>query len=178
MFKKIAIAIVVLIAAVLLFAATRPNTFRVQRSAAIKAPPEKIYGIISDFKRWGSWSPYEKFDPAMKRTYGDVTSGKGAVYAWEGNSQVGSGRMEITAVSPPSGITIALDFYKPFTAHNTAEYTLQALPDSTTFVTWAMHGPQPYLAKVMCLFVNMDKMVGGQFEEGLANLKAVSEKPE
>ena len=176
MFKKILIAIVVIIAAILIFAATRPDTFRVQRSANIKASPEKIYAILSDFQSWPSWSPYEKFDPAMKRTYGDVKSGKGAVYGWEGNSKVGSGRMEITDETPPSKMLIALDFYKPFKAHNTAEYTLDVQPDSTTTVTWAMYGHQPYLGKVMCLFMNMDKMVGTQFEEGLANLKAVSEK--
>ena len=175
MFKIVAVVVVLLVAAVLIFAVTRPDTFRVQRSISIKAPPDKIYALINDFDRWRAWSPYEKLDPAMKRNRSGATSGKGSVYEWEGNSKVGKGRMEIADTSPPSRMTIKLDFLKPFEAHNTAEFTLDAKGDATN-VTWAMDGPVSYPVKIMHLFFNMDKMVGSQFEEGLANLKAIAEK--
>jgi hypothetical protein len=175
MIKTIAIAVVVLLAALLGFAATRPNTFRVQRATSMKVPPEKIFALINDFHSWGSWSPWEKMDPAMKRTHSGAANGKEAVYEWEGNKKVGKGRMEITESSPLSKITIKLDFIKPFEGHNIAEFTLEAKGDSTN-VTWAMYGPSPYIAKVMGLFCNMDKMIGKDFETGLANMKAVVEK--
>jgi len=175
MLKNIAIAVVVLVAAVLLFAATRPDNFSVERTASIKAPPEKIFPLITDLHSWGSWSPWEKMDPAMKRTYSGAASGKGAVYAWEGNSKVGEGRMEITDVSPPSEVTIKLDFVKPFEGHNIAEFTLEPKGDSTN-VTWTMYGPTAYVAKVIGIFVSMDSMIGKEFETGLANLKTVAEK--
>ena len=174
MLKLILIVIVVAIVAVLVLAATRPDVFRVERTAAIKAPPEKIFPFINDFHSWAAWSPWEKMDPALKRTYSGPSSGKGAQYAWEGNSKVGSGSMEITEASPPGKIVIRLDFMKPFEAHNIAEFTLVPGGDSTT-VTWAMYGPSPYMAKIMHLFFSMDRMVGGSFEEGLANLKAAAE---
>ena len=145
MLKKIALVFVVLIAAVLIFAATKPDIFRVQRVAAIKAPPDKIFPLINDFKQWGAWSPWEKKDPAMKRTFGAVTSGKGAAYAWEGNKDVGSGSMEITESVAPSKVGLKLDFLKPFEAHNTVEFTLAPAGDVTN-VTWAMQGPTPYFA--------------------------------
>jgi uncharacterized protein YndB with AHSA1/START domain len=175
MFKTIAIVVVVLIAAVLAYAATKPDTFRVQRAASIKAPPEKIFAVLNDFRRWDAWSPWEKKDPAMKRTFGTATSGKGATYAWEGNRDVGQGRMEITESVPPSKVAIKLDFLKPFEAHNIVELTLEPKGDATN-ITWAMHGPNPYFAKVMQVFLSMDSMVGKDFETGLANLKAVAEK--
>jgi len=173
MLKTIAIIVVVLIAAILGYAMTMPDSFRVQRTTSIKAPPEKIFSIINDFHRWGSWSPWEKMDPEMKRTYSGAASGKGAAYAWQGNSKVGEGRMEIADTSP-SKVTIKLDFMKPFEAHNTAEFTLEPKGDSTN-VTWAMYGPSEFITKVMGVFVSMDKMVGKDFETGLANLKAVAE---
>ena len=175
MLKTIAIVVVVLIAGVLLFAATKPDTFRVERSASIKAPPEKIFAILNDFKQWGAWSPWEKKDPAMKRNFGATTSGKGATYGWEGNKDVGTGSMTITESTPFSKLAINLDFLKPFEAHNVAEFTLTAQGD-TTLVTWAMHGPANYMTKIIHVFMNMDKMVGSDFEAGLANLKAVAEK--
>jgi carbon monoxide dehydrogenase subunit G len=174
MIKIIAIVVVVLIAAILILAAGKPDTFRVQRAARIKAPPEKIFGFINDFNRWGSWSPWEKKDPAMKRTYGASTSGKGAVYAWEGNKDVGQGRMEIAESSPPSKVTLKLDFVKPFEAHNIVEFALEPKGDATN-VTWAMQGATPYFAKIIHVFINMDSMVGKDFETGLANLKAAAE---
>ena len=175
MLKKIALVLVVLIAAVLIFAATKPDIFRVQRAAAIKAPPDKIFPLINDFKQWGAWSPWEKKDPAMKRTFGAVTSGKGATYAWEGNKDVGSGSMEITESVAPSKVGLKLDFLKPFEAHNTVEFTLAPAGDVTN-VTWAMQGPTPYFAKIIHVFMDMDSMVGKDFEAGLANLKAAAEK--
>jgi uncharacterized protein YndB with AHSA1/START domain len=175
MLKNIAIAGVVLIAAVLVFAATRPDNFRVQRATSIKAPPEKIFPLITDLHSWGSWSPWEKMDPAMKRTYSGAASGKGAVYAWEGNSKVGEGRMEITDVSPPSKVAIKLDFVKPIEGHNIAEFTLEPKGDSTN-VTWTMYGPTAYVAKVIGIFVSMDSMIGKEFETCLANLRTVAER--
>jgi uncharacterized protein YndB with AHSA1/START domain len=175
MLKNIAIAVVVLVAAVLLFAATRPDNFSVERTASIKAPPEKIFPLITNLHSWGSWSPWENMDPAMKRTYSGAASGKGAVYAWQGNSKVGEGRMEITDVSPPSEVTIKLDFVKPFEGHNIAEFKLEPKGDSTN-VTWTMYGPTAYVAKVIGIFVSMDSMIGKEFETGLANLKTVAEK--
>ena len=174
MLKTIAIIAVVLIAAILGYAMTVPDNFRVQRTTSIKAPPEKIFPLINDLHRWGSWSPWEKMDPEMKRTYSGAAAGKGAAYAWQGNSKVGEGRMEIADTSPPSKVTIKLDFMKPFEAHNTAEFTLEPKGDSTN-VTWAMYGPSEFITKVMGVFVSMDKMVGKDFETGLANLKAVAE---
>jgi uncharacterized protein YndB with AHSA1/START domain len=175
MLKKIAIVVVVLVAALLAFAATRPDSFRVQRSASIKAAPEKVYPLIADFRSWSAWSPWEKLDPAMKRTHSGAASGNGAVYAWEGNREVGAGRMEIVEAAPPSRIRIKLDFLQPFEAHNFAEFTLAPAGDGTT-VTWAMYGPNTFLSNLMSVFVSMDGMVGGYFESGLANLKAASEK--
>lgn len=175
MFKTIALAILALIAVVLIYAATRPDSFRVERSTRIEAPPEKIAALISDFHQWGTWSPYEKLDPAMKRTYGGAASGKGATYAWQSDGKAGAGSMEILDAQPSSKITIKLDFLKPFEAHNTAEFILQPQGGATQ-VTWAMFGASPYISKLMGLFFNIDTMVGKDFEAGLANLKAASEK--
>ena len=175
MLKKIALVILALAAIVLIYAATRPGTFRVERTARIAAPPEKIFPLINDFHRWGEWSPYEKLDPGMKRTFGGASAGKGATYAWEGNDKAGAGRMEILESAPSSKISIKLDFTKPFEARNMAEFTLQPQGGETQ-VTWAMHGPSPYVAKLMGIFFNMDQMIGKDFETGLANLKTASVK--
>ena len=174
MLKTIGIVVIVLIAGVLIFAATKPDTFRVQRAASIKAPPEKIAAVLGDFHGWEAWSPWEKMDPAMKRSYSGAPKGKGAVYAWEGNGKVGQGRMEITE-DAPSRVAMDLDFAKPFEAHNKVVFTLAPKGDSTE-VVWSMQGPVPYVAKIVHVFVDMDSMVGGQFETGLANLKSVTEK--
>lgn len=174
MLKIILIIIAVLIVAILIYAATRPDTFRTERSTTVKAPPEKIFPLINDFHQWEAWSPWEKLDPAIKRTYGSVASGKDSVYEWSGNKEVGQGRMEIIESSPPSRLVIKIDFIAPFEAHNTVEFTLAPQGDSTT-VTQAMFGPSPYLFKLMGLFINCDKMVGKKQEEGLASLKAITE---
>ena len=174
MLKNILGVIVVLLAAVLILASMKPDVFRVERSASIKAPPERVFALINDFKAWTTWSPWEKKDPAMKRSYGAVTSGKGATYGWEGNNDVGQGSMEITGVAPASKIELKIDFVKPMEGHNTIVFTLTPLGEMTQ-VTWTMQGPTPFIGKIFHVFMNMDKMVGGDFEAGLANLKAAAE---
>lgn len=177
-FMYIIVAIAAVIAIILIVAAMRPDTFRVQRSVDINAPAEKIFPLINDYKHWGSWSPYEKVDPAMQRTFSGAPSGKGSVYEWSGNKNVGHGRMEIMDAAPHSKIVIKLDFFSPFEAHNTAEFTMQPKGSATnvTNVTWAMHGPVSYVAKIIHMFMNMDRMCGDQFQQGLASMKAVAEK--
>ena len=171
----IAITVAIAIAIVLILAATKPDTFSVRRVTTVRAPPEKIFPLINDFHQWGTWSPWEDKDPAMKRTYSGAGSGKGAVYAWDGNKNVGTGRMEILEVSAPSKIVIKLDFFKPFEAHNTAEFTMLPQGDATS-VTWLMHGTAPFMSKVMQVFMNMDKMIGKDFDAGLAKLKKLTER--
>lgn len=175
MIKIIAIIIAVLIVAVLIYAATRPDSFRIERSLNIKAPPEKLFPHINDFHQWQAWSPWEKIDPAAKATYSGTDNGVGAVYEWNGNNEVGQGRMEIIESAPPAKVVLKIDFIKPFEGHNTVEFKLVPQGDTTT-VTQAMYGSSPYLSKLMCLFFSMDKMVGSRYEEGLANLKALAEK--
>lgn len=173
MLKKIALIVVGLLVAVLLFAMTKPDRFVVTRSARIAAPAEQIFPLLDDFHRWGAWSPWEKLDPGMSRTFSGPDSGVGAQYAWTGNKQVGTGSMEILESVPSSKLLVALNFLKPFEAHNTAEFALSPVGDSTE-VTWTMRGPNPFLHKVMSVFVSMDKLVGPDFERGLANLQAAA----
>ena len=170
----IGVVIVVAIAGVLLYAATKPDSFRVQRVVLINAPSDKVFPLINDIKAWTVWSPYEKKDPAMKRTYGAVTAGKGATYAWEGDKNVGQGSIEMIE-SGPRKIVIKLDFLKPFEAHNMGEFLLEPKGDSTS-VTWATYGPSPYMSKVIGTFMNIDDLIGRDFEKGLADLKAAAEK--
>ena len=168
------LAIVVLVlAAILIYAAAKPDSFGVQRATAINAPAEKIFPLINDLHAHTSWSPFEK-DPNMKRTHSGAPQGKGAVYEWDGDRKVGSGRLAI-ADSTPSNITMILDMFKPFKAHNTVNFLLEPQGGGTR-VTWAMRGQQPYMAKLMSTFIDCDKMVGGQFEEELAKLKALAER--
>lgn len=182
MMKTLAIVgviVLVAVAAILIYAATKPNSFRVQRSAVIDAPPNEIFPYINELKRWAAWSPYDRKDPGTKRTYNGPESGKGAIYEWDGNKSVGRGRMEIVEVTLPGRILFKLDFIRPFEAHNMAEFTLEP-GNGQTNVTWALYGPSPYFAKVMGvvmgLFMNVDDMVGKDFVAGLANLKTVVEK--
>jgi len=175
MLKIIGIVVAILIAGVLVLAARKPDTFRVERSASIQASPEEVFSLINDFKQWGAWSPWEKKDLAMKRNFGPATSGKGARYAWDGNKDVGQGSMEIAESVPPSRVLIKLDFLKPFEAHNTVEFTLVPRGNATD-VRWSMQGPTPYFAKIIHVFIDMDKMVGSNFEAGLAAMKAAAEK--
>jgi hypothetical protein len=178
MFEIIAIIAIVLaiaIAVILILAATKPNRFSIQRATTVKAAPEKIFPLINDFHQWGSWSPYETKDPAMKRSYSGADSGRGAVYGWDGNKNVGSGRMEILVTTVPTKIVIKLDFFTPFEGHNTAEFTMLPQGDAT-HLNWLMHGPASFMSKVMQVFINLDHMIGKDFEIGLANLKSLTEK--
>lgn len=172
--KIIALGGLIVIAAFLIFVATRPDTFLIQRSATINAPAEKIAPLISDFHSWVAWSPYEKLDPAMKKTFSGAQNGKGAVYEWSGNQQAGQGRMEITEAST-SLVTIKTDFVKPMKASDIIEFKLVPNGPSTN-VTWSIRGPNPFIGKLMGVFFNIDQMVGKDFEAGLASLKAVAEK--
>jgi uncharacterized protein YndB with AHSA1/START domain len=174
MFKKIALAVVVLIATILVFAATRPDVFSVERSASIKAAPGKIFPLINDFHQWDAWTPYNK-DREMKKSYSGAASGVGAISTWEGNREVGQGSITITESIPPAKIVMDLQMVKPFNCRNRVEFTLTPTGDATT-VRWTMTGANTYISKLMGLFFSMDRMVGGDFEAGLAGLKRVAEK--
>jgi hypothetical protein len=176
MFKVILGIALILVIAILLYAWTRPSTFYVERSTVIQAPPEKIFPLVDDFHQWGTWSPWEKLDPAMQRTFSGPESGKGAGYAWQGNKQVGQGNMQITDTAAPNRVTIKLDFIKPFEGHEITEIMLDPAGNGSTTVKWTMQGPNSYLAKLFGVFVNMDKSIGKDFETGLANLKTASER--
>ena len=168
------IAVVIVVVAFLAFVASRPAEFRMSRSAEIDAPADRIYAHVADFHHWDAWSPFEKYDRNMTKTFSGAPSGPGAVYEWSGNSKAGQGRMEIVDATAPSATTIDLHFIKPFDARNTTVFTFDPVPNGTR-VTWAMNGKNNFMAKLFHVFVNMDKMVGKDFEEGLANLKRVSE---
>jgi uncharacterized protein YndB with AHSA1/START domain len=175
----IAVVLAIAIAIVLLLAAAKPDNFRVRRATTVEASPEKVFPLINDFHQWATWSPWENKDPAMKRSYSGAANGRGAVYGWDGNKKVGSGRMEIIDASQPSKIVIKLDFFTPFEGHNTAEFTILPQGQGTnviTHLTWEMYGPAPFMSKVMQVFMNMDTVIGKDFETGLANLKRLTEK--
>ncbi|MGE0383266.1 MAG: SRPBCC family protein [Gammaproteobacteria bacterium] len=174
MWKILFLGLLGAIAAVLVIAARRPDRFRLQRSIQVRAAPEAVYALIEDFHRWTQWSPWEHRDPAMQRSYEGPQAGVGAVYGWNG-AKVGQGRMEILEAVPGARVRIKLDFLRPMQARNTAEFTLDAR-DGGTFVTWAMEGPQPFMAKVVSVFMDMERMVGPDFETGLANLQAAAER--
>jgi hypothetical protein len=176
MLEIIAIILAVLIAAVVIvlaLAARKPDTFTYTRSTRINAPPEKIAPLVSDFRRWRAWSPYEDRDPELKRSYSGKESGVGAIYAWEGNKNVGSGRMEILE-STPRNVRIQLDFFAPFKASNVAEFSFTP-QGSATEVVWAMTGRNVFIGKLMSVFMDMDKMIGRDFETGLAAMKVAAE---
>ena len=156
------------------FVATRPGSFKVQRSASINAPAETVFPLINDFHRWAEWSPFERFDPDMRRSFGGAQQGNGATYAWEGNNKAGKGSMEIIGSTPPSNVKIQLDFEKPFPSNNLTDFILQPSGDQTN-VTWAMSGPSSFIVKFIGIFMSMDRMIGKDFEEGLFNLKRVAE---
>lgn len=174
MLKNIAVIVAGLIVIFLGFVFTRPATFRIERSAVIDAPPAKIFPFINDFRSWGAWSPWERIDRNMQRNYVGPLTGPGSAYEWSGNEEIGSGRMEITATTPPTKLVIDLHFISPFEARNTAEFTLVPQGNSTK-VTWAMYGPNTFMGKLMGLFMNVDKMIGDNFEAGLTNLKGLAE---
>lgn len=174
MFKYLIIVLAVVLGGVLVYAASRPDTFSVERRISIDAPPDEIFPLINDLHRFTQWSPYEQKDPSMNRNHSGAALGVGAIYAWDGDGEVGQGSMEITESSEPSRVTIQLDFVRPFKARNIVDFTLVPTGKATE-VTWAMHGPSPYVSKVMGVFFNMDRMVGRDFESGLVKLKALAE---
>jgi uncharacterized protein YndB with AHSA1/START domain len=150
------------------------DTYSVQRSVTVEAPPERVYAHIIDFHQWRDWSPWDQLDPAMKTTYSGAAAGPGARYEWSGNRKVGRGSMEITDASEPSRVTIALEFLKPFKASNTTEFVLRPTNDGTA-VTWTMKGRNTFLTRVMGVFKSMDSLIGPDFERGLAALKTTAE---
>lgn len=174
MIKTTLLVVAALIAIVLVYATTRPDHFRVVRSATIKAPPERLHALINDMHAFNRWNAYARKDPGMKGRYAGPASGKGAAYAWE-SDKVGTGSLEIIDTAAPRTVAMKLDFIKPFEAHNTAAFTIQPEAADATRVTWSMQGPVPYVGKIMHLFFDMDRMVGQDFEEGLVNLKTLAE---
>jgi uncharacterized protein YndB with AHSA1/START domain len=171
------LVILLLLALVLvIFAATKPNEFTIRRSISIHAAAERIYALIADFRQWPKWSPWEALDPNLKRTMSGMESGVDAIYEWDGNKKAGAGRMEIVQASPPSRIEIRLNFLRPFRAENKVVFTLIPAGDGTN-VIWEMSGVNNLGFKIMGILMNMDKLVGRDFEKGLAAMKAEAEKP-
>lgn len=177
MLLKLFAALVVLVFAVLVFAATKPDTFRIQRSIIIQAPPEKVFPLLDNLHNWPQWAPQDQEDPTMQRSYIGPESGVGAVSDWKGSGSSGKGRMTIVESAPPRSITIDVDWVKPFTTRNVNQFTLE--PDgSSTRVTWSMQGPNLFPMKLLSVFTNLDRVMGKHFEDGLANLKVRAERGE
>ena len=174
MFKKILIAIGVLIVVLVIVVAMQPADFRVTRSATINTPSGPVFERVNNFQKWYEWSPWEKLDPKLQRTYDGASEGEGAIYSWVGNKDVGEGRMTITESKSNALVRIKLEFIKPFAAVNTTEFTFTGDGHQTT-VKWDMTGRNNFMSKAFCLFMSMDKMVGGDFEKGLSQLKTVAE---
>jgi hypothetical protein len=173
MLKKIALVLLLVVVGFAVFVATRPADFRLTRERTLTAPPAVVHAFLNDFHKWADWSPWEKLDPAMKRDYSGAPAGPGTIYHWEGNDKVGEGRMTITDSHVPQSVTINLEFIKPWTATNTTQFDLA--PSGTgTHVTWTMSGHNNFMAKAAGVFMDMDKMVGPDFEKGLANLDTVT----
>jgi len=158
----------------LAYAAARPDEFRVERRARIAAPADKVWPLVSELRAFNRWNPYERKDPLLKSAYSGAPSGVGSRYDWD-SREVGSGSLEITGQQPGRAVQMKLDFIKPFEAHNQAEFALQPTPDGATEVRWTMSGPANFVSKLMGVFIDMDKMVGRDFEAGLQNLKQLAE---
>ena len=171
---KILIALAAIAVVLVVVVATRPSEFRVARTARIAASASAVFAQVNDFHKWEAWSPWAKLDPAMKQAYEGAPAGTGAVYTWAGNKEVGEGRMTLTESRPSELIKIELEFFKPFATTSTAEFTFKPEGDHT-LVTWSMTGQNNFIAKAVHLFMDMDTMVGGQFENGLARMKSVAE---
>lgn len=174
MLKKIALTLAAAIVILLIVIATRPAEFKIERTASIKAPAWLVFGLVNDFRQWHSWSPWEKLDPAMKKTFGEKAAGEGATYGWVGNDQVGEGRMTITEAKASQYVKLKLEFLKPWTATNQATFTFTSQGGSTS-VSWSMQGENDFMGKAFALFVDMDQMVGKDFERGLATMGTVAE---
>lgn len=175
MFRNVLIAVAVVVLVFVAVVATRPPEFRIERKAVIAAPAAAVFTQVNELRKWEAWSPWAKRDPAMKQTYEGPAAGTGAIATWAGNHEVGEGRMTIVESRPNELIRIKLDFLKPFAATHTAEFTFTPEGDRTN-VTWSMSGQNNLLAKAIHLFIDMDKMVGKDFEAGLAAMKALAEK--
>ncbi len=176
MLSTILIVVCVVVVLVLGVIALRPPVFHLERSMVTKAPPERVFALINDFRLWPAWSPWENIDPAMKKTFAGPATGTGAVYSWDGNKKVGAGRMTIANTEPPGRIDIKLDFFRPFPANNTTTFTMVHDQFGTTKVTWAMDGRNNFAAKAFQLVMSMDAVVGKDFAKGLAALKAAAER--
>jgi carbon monoxide dehydrogenase subunit G len=174
MIKTLAVALAVLIAVPLVLAAFKPATFKVQRSASIKAPPDKVRALINDMRAFNTWNPYNLKDPNMRGEYRGLQAGPGAEYHFQGNKDVGKGSIAIVDTAPDK-VVMKLDMMEPFEGHNIIQFLLAPQGEATE-VTWAMHGPNSYIGKLMGVFMNMDRMIGRDFEAGLSNLKARAEK--
>lgn len=175
MIKQLLLVVLGIVSIIVARAMFIPGSFSVQRSITVQAPPEKIFPLLNDFQHVSQWSPWQQLDTAMASQISTPSAGKGAVYEWRGNSRAGSGRMEILDSKAPSRVRVKLDFLAPFESHNIADYTLTPTGTGST-VTWEMHGPSTFLSKVMQVFTSMDDLVGGDFERGLASVKALAEK--
>lgn len=175
MLRKLLTVMGILIALLLVFIVTRPDSFTVERSASMSAPPPIVYGLVQDLHAWERWSPWAKLDPAMKTTYGGPASGVGATYAWEGNDAVGSGKMTIVEVKPDEAVAITLEFLKPMAATNRTEFQLSPQSGGGTKVTWTMHGRNDFMGKAFGLVMNVDQLVGKDFETGLSQLRSTAE---
>jgi uncharacterized protein YndB with AHSA1/START domain len=175
MFKKALLVIGLAVAVLLIHAATKPDSFTIQRSASIAAPPDRLFALIHATQPFNTWNPYARKDPTMKLRYEGPASGPGAAYAWD-SENAGAGRMEVIEASAPTRVAMRLDFERPMKATNRVDFTLEP-QGAQTKVTWAMSGPMPYISKLMTTFFDMDKMVGDDFAAGLANLKAAAERP-
>lgn len=176
-FTLVAVVAVAALSALLMIAASKPDTFAVQRSATIAASAEKIHPLINDLRSFNTWNPYERKDPNMRRSYRGNARGPGAGYDFAGNKEVGNGSIEITDSRMPHRVEMKLDMYEPFEAHNIVEFTLVPRGETATEVTWALRGPANFISKLMGVFFDMDQMIGRDFEAGLANLKALAERP-
>lgn len=174
MFKKVLLALLAVVAVFLIVAALQPADFRIVRSAIIAGPPAALFEQVNDFQKWEAWSPWAKLDPNAKNTFEGPAAGTGAVFRWAGNNEVGEGAMTITESRPPELVRLRLDFVKPFAATSTAEFAFKPAGDGTE-VTWSMAGKNNFVGKCISLVMDCDKMVGGQFENGLANLRSVVE---
>jgi carbon monoxide dehydrogenase subunit G len=174
MLQKILIGVVVVIILFVIVVATRPAAFKIERSETMSAPPEVVFAQINDLHKWSGWSPWEKLDPEMKRTYEGAPSGTGAIYTWSGNSEAGEGKMTIEKSEKSAVVVIKLEFIRPFAAVNMTTFTLTPA-GATTKVTWSMEGERNFGQKAAALFIDLEKLVGGDFERGLAAMKTVSE---
>ena len=174
MLKFILIGLAVIIIALAVVVATQPDDFRVTRSSTVSAPAAAVFAQVNELHKWEAWNPWQKKDPAMKLTFAGPSAGPGASYSWAGNNEVGEGRLTITESRPGELVRLKLEFMKPFAATNTADFTFKPEGDKTA-VTWSMEGKNNYLAKALHLVMNMDKMVGGEFEKGLADMKVAAE---